>query len=240
MQVIEITVKMGMTQNLGDYTNCRPEIEMRVTISPDDIVPMALDHLIKDCQGRLHNIVDDELEAAGKPVKYHDGPLYGVCYAEKRRLVVIYPAGDKLPECGNWRESDVWRVDYTAPSKMRLDMAFRLAQKISSDRGFAALDCTDGDYSDLPQLPDPGPQPAWHQKGLESNLKFLQIKDADWESIASQEHVDATYLRRMYDRDLERMDYDERLKILVNNLSWEPTWERRTEISDDDDDDIGF
>jgi hypothetical protein len=56
MEIKQISVKFGMTQNLGDYTNCRPEVGfMAVLSSADDVgdVIAELDGLATD---HIHHI----------------------------------------------------------------------------------------------------------------------------------------------------------------------------------------
>ena len=66
MKVTHIEVEFGMTQNLGDYTNTRPSVKLTAELSEDDKPDLALYHLAVLARTAVQEIVDDELELAGR------------------------------------------------------------------------------------------------------------------------------------------------------------------------------
>ncbi len=197
MEILEIKVKYGMTQNLGDYTNCRPEMEVSARMSAgDDVAETVLD-LVNLAREQVHEIVDDELEATGQSPKYYNGRLLRVSRSEKRDCIVVYPEHLELPREENWKERDSWQSDgiYQA---MRPETAVAAAVKLGERYpGMMLVNCTSGDFSELPLLPDPGPEPLWHQKGLQRRLRELDIDEAEWEALAALEHVTDEYLLKV-------------------------------------------
>ena len=94
-----VTMKYGCTQNVGDYSNIRPELE--VTLSGDgdaDEAKAVIDQVFCDICKRVHNIVDDELELHGKPVLYWTGLTYTLLAAEDFDFLAMVPANERLSE----------------------------------------------------------------------------------------------------------------------------------------------
>ena len=222
MQITEITVKMGMTQNLGDYTNCRPEIELRATLNEGDDPDVALNQLIADTRQQLHDVVDDELEAAGREVKYFTGPLFRTVYSDVRQVIVVHLDAVELPAESNWKFGDMWQRSHDFPARMRLATATRAAAELAERKGYPVHFATTLEAAlQLPPLPDAGPEPAWHAKGLLSALRALHLPEAHW-NLAELEHVDEEYLRRLYRTNLEQEPLATRLAVIGDNLPWPP------------------
>lgn len=199
MKIERITIEFGMTQSVGDYSNVRPEVELTAVLDENDDPAWVLAHLRETAVEVIHKMVDDELESTCREPKYYTGPLYSVSYATKRGLVVIHPAGAELPAAENWQERDPWRRYYNAPEKMRLETAMTRATMLVRDRHYDLLACHQGNYGDIPGLPDPGPEPQWHKKDLSGALLRLRVPEEQWEDIASLPHVDKDFLRAVYD-----------------------------------------
>ncbi|MCA9935975.1 MAG: hypothetical protein H6662_15705 [Ardenticatenaceae bacterium] len=224
MQIEKITVKFGMTQNLGNYTNCRPEIELQAIIDEHDDPAWEIAALREMAVEMVHKLVDDELEQAGEPPKYTKEPLYSVFYAIKRGIVVVSPAGAKLPEISNWLENDAWSRQYDMPPQMRLSTAMEKAALLAREHDYTLLDCSAGNFGDIPSLPDPGPEPTWHAKSLKRPFEHLQIPETEWEELAVLEHVTDGYLSMLYHHNLEREPLETRLTIIRENAPWPPVF----------------
>ena len=94
-----VTMKYGCTQNVGDYSNIRPELE--VTLSGDgdaDEAKAVIDQAFENIINTVHNTVDHELELHGKPVLYWTGLTYTLLFAEDFDFWAIVPANERLPE----------------------------------------------------------------------------------------------------------------------------------------------
>ncbi|MCB8988059.1 MAG: hypothetical protein H6661_09970 [Ardenticatenaceae bacterium] len=246
MQITEITVKMGMTQNLGDYTNCRPEIELRATLNEGDDPDAALGQLIADTRQQLHDVVDDELEAARLDVKYFTGPLFETAYSDVRQVIVILRYGQELPAEKNWKFRDEWRHDHRFPVRMRLKTAELAADALMSRTGYPVFIATTPsvDLQLLPPLPDAGPEPAWHAKGLRNALQALRLPEEHW-NLAELAHVDEDYARHLYRTNLEQEPLAVRLAVIGGNLPWpedppedvpmDDEWDEEEEEEEDDD-----
>lgn len=240
MQITEISIRLGMTQNLGDYTNCRPEVELRAQLDPSDNHHTALDALIETAAACLHAIVDNELELAGKPPKYFNGDLYRLRYSTLRQVVVAVRVGVDLPQESNWKENDNWRTDYFSgvPQEMRLEAAQRYLAAQANNMGYTAVTIhTEDDLQQLPPLPNPGPEPVWSQKGLARHFERLAIRDKDmWEALAVLEHVTADYLEALHDNHVHLyLSYNGRTELIRNGGTFEKPVDE-----DEDEDEIAF
>lgn len=200
MRVTEITFEFGMTQNLGDYTNTRPSVKLVAEVGEDEPTHVVVTELAQQAIATVHAIVDDELEAAGRQVKYHRGLLYRVWHSALRECVVLTRSGEQPPKEENWKHRDNWNSyipEREFPTYMRWETA-QEAARLVQDTGWGIYDCTDGDFSAIPPLPDPGPEPMWHQKDLEYFLRNMRIDEAVWEELAALDHVTNDYLRDLY------------------------------------------
>ena len=108
MKITRIEVGFGVTYNLGDYSNCRPEISLAAEVEEGDDPTGVLFTLDAQARSYIHGFIDDELEENGKSPVYYDGPLFSAWYAEARGIVVLAPHETKPPEARNWREGDHW------------------------------------------------------------------------------------------------------------------------------------
>ena len=230
MQIETVSFKFGMTQNLGDYTNTRPEIELVAELDEDDDIEETLDELSGIALFHIHNLVDDELEQAGREVKYTDEPLYQVRYSKLRQCIVIALAGLKLPEESTWKESDQWhRPGDVYPSRVRRKTAEKQANRLMAETGYQIVLATHpAQFLMLPALPDPGSEPQWHTKGLKQRFEYLHLGDkAIWEELAGLEHVTADYLRELYNKDAERrLSSAELVELIRTNAPWPPQDEK--------------
>ena len=68
MKITLVEFEFGMTQNLGDYTNTRPSVKLVAEVGEDDAPDLVLHHLAALARTAVHDIVDNELELAGRQV----------------------------------------------------------------------------------------------------------------------------------------------------------------------------
>ena len=197
MQVKTITVEFGMTQNLGDYSNVRPLVAITADLDQGDDPAAVLQALQGQVRTEVETAVDTALEQAGQSPRFYQGTLFTVFYSEVRRCVVIVPSDTTLPHEATWRDEDKWRVQPSHPRQMRLPTALHLAQTLAQQKGYALVDGCDGSLTDLPPLPDAGPEPVWHQKGVGRLLRWLGIEEAQWEALAALSWVTPAYLREV-------------------------------------------
>ena len=95
------TVKYGCTENVGDYSNVRPELE--ISFSGDGPVDEALgymDRMSEEIQARVHAIVDDEREAHGQRIRYSKQPTFTLLDPPDFDFLALVPTHEQLPE--NW------------------------------------------------------------------------------------------------------------------------------------------
>lgn len=223
MKVTSVEFEFGMTQNLGDYTNTRPSVKLVAEVDEDDDPSKVLDDLMGRAILAVHHIVDEELEAAGRQVKYYRGPLYRVWHSELRRCVVITEAEDEPPIEENWKHRDHWSSyisGHNFPTNMRWETARRASLQVQKD-DWVFIDCSDGDFSTIPPLPDAGPEPLWHQKDLDYYLRNMRIDTTVWESLAALEHVTKGYLQEVYHRKYGRLSPDDLLIFIRENQPFE-------------------
>lgn len=244
----ELEIEYGVTQNLGDYSNCKPLVRIKAELGDGDDPHTELSKLAELARREVHAIVDDELEAADREVKYHTGLLYQIRESKVRKAVILVPVGVTLPGDSNWKERDYW-YKHGHPYDMREALALRRLEavkrdKTSSDGGappegeqsFVFLDCRSGDLSKLPPLPDAGPEPVWHQKGLESVFNNLGIDEVQWEELAKLEHVNLEYVRKV----LNEIPYNRRseaAEFIRENRPFESLRPSRPDPEDEDGDD---
>ena len=239
MKVTHIEFEFGMTQNLGDYTNTRPSVKLTAELDDDDDPGKVLDDLMGRAILAVRHTVDNELELAGRQVKYHYGPLYRVWHSELRRCVVITAAEDEPPAEENWKYRDHWSGYISGrdfPTNMRWETAYRAAGQARKE-DWIFVDCSDGDFSDIPPLPDPGPEPLWHQKDLAYYLRNMRIDETQWEELATPEHVTKTYLQEVYHRTYGRLPFDELLAFIRDNRPFEVVEQEPEDDEDEDYDD---
>ena len=200
MRITEISIRIGETVNLGDYSNFRPEIGVTATIEPFDEPDEVFAELTDDLARRLGVMVDDALEQAGRQPKYTT-ELYKVRLSELRQVVVIARRGIDLPQENNWRDKDHWLAigDGDLPLYMRFETAQKAATAAAMQNLYGILVVRHPDeLTLLPPLPDPGLEPSWSIKKLASGLTALRIPKEAWEQVGELPHVDVAYLDNFY------------------------------------------
>lgn len=202
----KVTLGYGMTVNVGDYTNVRPEMKIEMDVPPGENIQDFIEDQMDLLISAVHAIADDELEAHGQTARYCGQALYEVRINNERRCIVTYPAGVTLPEDRNWKTRDHWHGvhHYTGrdyPGRMRRHTAAELVDAVHANNPDYLIVFFVGEPSDLPPLPNPGPEPLWHQKDLSNYLHpaYLDIPEDQWETVAGLDYVDKNYLSRVYE-----------------------------------------
>ncbi len=198
MRIVEISIKLGETVNLGNYSNYRPEISARAEIGLGESADREMTRLTRLVQEQLEEMVDDALEQAEMEPKY-TSQLFGVRINRLRGVVVVYDKRLTLPEQETWRDKDHWKRVDGLGHFMRLDSASFAADQIWMEQGYTAhVIERQEQFDELPGLPDPGPEPLWFAKKLRSALTGLNISSDAWEQVAHLSHVDMAYLDNFY------------------------------------------
>ncbi len=237
MDITTITITYELRQNLGDYSGVKMAATMTAAVEEGEDPEDVRVHLLEMARQQVQTAVDDALEQNGREVIYYGGPLFKVARSDVRQCIVILPADVQLPQEETWKECDSWRAaDYNAPGRMRLDAA-RLVfyAALDSASTYLPVDCTNGDLSKIPPLPDPGPEPLWHSKGLQRALERMNIEPALWDELAGLEHVTAEFLEQVYQ---ETPSYGagvraKRLEVIRSGVL--PVAELESEDEDDED-----
>lgn len=144
MKLTTITVKYGITHNMGNYSNVRPEVELTVELEPHDNPDEARWLLMQQAREAARAEVDGALEDDDKPPKYYTGPRFSLATITSEKLVVIYP--DTHPERARlpepWDEGTSLRYHGRRLPVIRAKVVERYPDYI-------IIDCSDGDYSRL-------------------------------------------------------------------------------------------
>lgn len=200
MKITEITVKLGETVNLGNYSNYRPEISATAEIAHRENANRVMEQLTYELQSRLADLVDDALEQAEMEPKYASR-LFGVRINRLRGVVLVFEKGLKLPEAKTWRDKDTWERESGLSHYMRQDTAMAAGERIEAQGiGELALYLIEHqeDMDVLPELPDPGPEPLWSQKGLREWLLRIFTPEAEWDMLAALPHVTPDHIQAVF------------------------------------------
>ena len=162
MKNIVIEVKYGLTENVGDYSNVRPEVSIRAefeALDEDGLLEQA-GALIETARALVQEQADAALERHDREAIYDtDSARYRVWYSNERKVVVICPDGKELPTWENWRRKENWFS--LCRAKLRGPASMDCALAAYRDRpGFQLIDM---DFKALPDVIDEdGPEPRWH------------------------------------------------------------------------------
>jgi len=140
MEIKNVTVKYGLTYNLGDYNNVRPEVVLSAELAANEDPAAALTLLEDRARARVEAMVDEALERLDEAPFFYDGPRYTLYTMDTDKLAVIAPAGD--PALAAWHE------------KVRNRRCAVVSAALASDKyaGYRRFDCSSGDLSRLPLL----------------------------------------------------------------------------------------
>lgn len=237
MKINEISITYGRTQSLKDYSNVKQSITVTATREAGESAIDVAGRLLDFAKHVVHDAIDSALEAADEKPMFYQGPLFCVRFAVARKIVVIYPENTDLPSARNWRDSDGWIGRYGWAAK-RKDTAIAVATEIAAKKGYQLIDCTDGDFSRIPEWPDPGPEPEWYAKGLQSGFRQLGVEATVWEELARLSHVTAPYLLSLYRQDAEQKLTAAELIDLIRSGNEMDLFDDEDEDEDEEDEDF--
>lgn len=227
MQITQVTVSYARTESLSNYCNIKPGITLTATLQEGDDPGMVEEDLIETAQTTVHDLIDTAREADGLSPKYYRGKLHRVYRNDDRRCIVVVSNNTQPKTEDNWKYNDYW---YAVSVSVRPVRAWEVAIGEAAQHNFALVDCADGDSSKIPALPDAGPAPAWHTKGLARLFKNLRIDESFWDELGQLEHVTADYLQGLYNNDAERGLPSRELRDLIrHNEPWPPAREDKAD-----------
>lgn len=143
MKITEVTVSYGETQTLSGHCNVKSSITLTATVEEGESPYEVTQALLINAKEMVHQEVDQALENDGQSPRYYTGPLYNVLISQSRQVICIAPANLNAPVD--------FRSAWGSGANLRLHRAQARAQGIS---GFQVVDCSDGDFSKLPPLPE--------------------------------------------------------------------------------------
>lgn len=202
MKVTHISIEFGATQNIGDYSNVKPSVVIGADLEDGDDPKKVLASLKDQALTTIHGLVDDELEKVGQAPRYYNGPLLRIWKSEIRKCIVLAPQNVATPHETTWKDRDNWNYVHGNNGilhNLRLQTATQIWKTISVPEGFTKVDCSKGDFSILPGLPDVGPEPAWHSKNLSGYFNTFHIDESRWVELGELEYLDKDYCRRLQD-----------------------------------------
>lgn len=92
MQIIQtVSVKIGYTFNLGDYSNIRPEVMLSSDIGVGDNTQTALNVLKDEALKQCYAIIDQALEDNDQPAKYSGERRYVAYRFHDEQVFVVLP-----------------------------------------------------------------------------------------------------------------------------------------------------
>ncbi|MEM7347999.1 MAG: hypothetical protein AAF485_27515 [Chloroflexota bacterium] len=142
MEITTVTVKIGMTWNLGDYSNVRPEVEMTATLDESEIPAEVAEALVMECKTLVHQQIDEALEDQGSPAEFSTDPRYKMIQGvDEKKLIAIIPDEVEAP--------DGW---FLRKSGHRITPTVRYVEKYENQEGYRIITCVDGDLSRLPEM----------------------------------------------------------------------------------------
>lgn len=144
MKIIEISIKLGQTFNLGNYSNVRPEIELTADPDETDTLDQVLDDLTARARQFIHDEIDRALEDNGKPPQFYAGPRYGLLLAHHEKVAVLVPAD--IDRDADWLA--FWSMNFF---DRRLETVLDLFATDYQTQ-YDLVDCRNGDLSKLPDL----------------------------------------------------------------------------------------
>lgn len=84
-----ISVTVGITHNLGDYSNTRPEVQISAQLMPQDDAVQCVMQLQNEAFDACCRQVDTVLENYGSPARFSREPRYSAYVSERERIIVF-------------------------------------------------------------------------------------------------------------------------------------------------------
>lgn len=92
MRITEIEVSFGLTENLGDYANCRPEVRVKAQLEEGDDYEASVAVLADQARTKVHAEADAMLMKHGQAPRYYEGLRYTARAFVAHKTVVLYPS----------------------------------------------------------------------------------------------------------------------------------------------------
>lgn len=226
MKVTQITVSYSRTESLQDYCNVKPGITLTADVHEGENLDVVKAELFSFAKATIHAQVDTAREQADLSPKFYKGDLHRVYINHSRQCMVIVGKSADLPQrTANWKYDDLWKplTGWVRPSR-----AYDLALPQNTGN-YPIYDYTDGDFSQLPPVPDAGPVPGWISKDLENLLIRMDIDRNLWEELGELEHVNRDYLHHLYYFDAERLSASNLVDLIRHNKPWPPVREDKAD-----------
>lgn len=117
--ITQITVTYGLTHNLGNYSDVRPEVSLTSAVSPYE----NIEHIVKEMESfavsRVQALVDDALESHKQSAYYSLETRYDLFTNPKERMLVV------TRSC----ETSQFKAFYRELSGFRLESLERLIER---------------------------------------------------------------------------------------------------------------
>lgn len=147
IQIKEISVGWSETVSLSGYCNVRPSVSYTAIVEEGQAPAQVRMALLEIARSTVREEIDAALERDGRAPKYYEGPRFQVLYSDRRKAVIVMS-----DDTNDWPDACVHRCGL--PRGMRLEVAREKAVDLAATYGYDYYDCSDGDYSRLPSVPD--------------------------------------------------------------------------------------
>jgi len=89
MIITHVSVTVGMTHNLGDYSNFRPEVQLSAAVGPEDNASVCANRLLNEGRDLCYEQVDRVLEDNEKPAHYSTDVRYTAYECREENLMIL-------------------------------------------------------------------------------------------------------------------------------------------------------
>ena len=96
MIITTVSLKVGYTYNMGDYSNIRPEVMLSAEVLPNEPLQHVFDSLKEDVLAQCYDIIDSALEADEKCAKFSTAPRCNGYVFHDEGCVVLLGKGKSL------------------------------------------------------------------------------------------------------------------------------------------------
>lgn len=87
----QISIKVGYTYNLGDYSNIRPEVMVSGEIPDSEPFAGVVKFLQDEALSACYDLIDAHLEKMGQPAKFSEDPRFSAQIWGKDNLILLMP-----------------------------------------------------------------------------------------------------------------------------------------------------
>jgi len=159
MKITEIEAGYAETLSLPGYNNVRPSMRLVAQVEEGEADWLVRLNLQVQTREAVQAEIDNVLVAIGKAPRYSSEPRYQVMESVQLRVVAV------LPDDQDWDElpGQDWSHRFVVDKDVRgllghqaQHLAQQFVQFATRQRnGWRYIDCSDGDLSRLPELPEP-------------------------------------------------------------------------------------